>query len=95
MAQKKVGTEIWGVPWDPLGEAQITKKSKKWNPKTDEKSEGFKRASQSRFTPIWVGQKPEKEIKNNSEINLASESTDFRKGAYFICPADAGRGSRT
>ena len=35
---------ILGVPWDPFGKPKISKKSKKWSLKIDEKSEGFKRA---------------------------------------------------
>ena len=95
MAQKEVGNRILGVPWDPLGEPKITKKAKKWSPKIDEKSEGFKRASQSRFRPIWGGQKLQNEVKNDSEMTLESEKTDFCKSAYFIGPADAGRLSRS
>ena len=95
MAQKEVGTRILGVPWDPLGEPKITKKSKKWSPKFDEKSEGFKRASQRRFKPIWGGQKLQNEVKNDSEMSFGSENTEFWKNAYFIGPADVGRHSRS
>ena len=91
MPLKEVGTRILGVPWDPLGEPKITKKSKKWSPKMDEKSEGFKRASQSRFRPIWGGQKLQNEVKNDSEMIFESGKTDFCKSAYFVGPADAGR----
>ena len=93
MALKEVGSKILGVPWDPLGEAKITKKTKKWSPKIDEKSEGFKRASQSPFKPIWGGQKLQNEVKNDSEMTIESEKTDFCKSAYFIGPA--GRLSRS
>ena len=62
--------------------------------KTDEKSEGFQRASQSRFRPIWDGQKLQNEVKNISEMTFESDKTDFCKSAYFIGPADAGRLSR-
>ena len=95
MALKVVRYTFWGVPWAPLGEPKITKKSKKWSPKIDEKTEGFKRTSQSRFTPIWGGQKLQNEVKNESEMNLGNEKTDFCKGAYFIGPADAGRLSKS
>ena len=37
MDLKVVRYTFWGVPWDPLGEAKIIKKAKKWDPKTDEK----------------------------------------------------------
>ena len=95
MAQKEVRTRILGIPWDPLGEPKITKKSKKWSSKLNEKSEGFKRASQSRFRPIWGGQKLQNEVKNDSEMIFENEKTDFCKSAYFIGPADAGRLSRS
>ena len=95
MAQKEVGPKILGIPRDPLGKPKITKNSKKWSPKTDEKSEGFKTASQSRFRRIWGGQKLRIEVKNDSEMTLESEKTDFCKSAYFIGPADAGRLSRS
>ena len=95
MALKEVGTRILGVPWDPLGEQKITKKSKKWSPKINEKSEGFQRASQSRFRPIWDGQNFQNEVKNDSEMTLESEKTDFCKSAYFVGPANAGRLSRS
>ena len=91
MTQKECRTWILGVPWDPLGEPKISKKSKKCNLKFDEKSKGFKRDSQSRFTPIWGGQRLQNEVKNDSEMILESEKTDFCKSAYFIGPADAGR----
>ena len=83
---------ILGVPWDPFGKPKISKKSKKCRLKIDEKSEGFQRASQSRFRPIWGGQKLQNEVKNESEMNLGSEKTDFCKSAYFIAPADAAEG---
>ena len=95
MAQKEGRTRILGVPWDPLGKPKISKKSKTLNLKFDENSEGFKRASQSRFRPIWGSQKRENEVKNDSEMNLGSEKTGFCKSAYFISPADAGRLSRS
>ena len=95
MALKEVGTRILGVPWDPLGEPKITQKTKKWSPKIDEKSEGFKRASQSRFRPIWGGQKLQNEVKNDSEMIFESGKTDFCKSAYFVGPAETGRLSRS
>ena len=95
MALKVVRYTFWGVPWDPLGKPKITKKPKKWNPKIDEKTEGFKRASKSRFRPIWGGQNLQNEVKNEFEMTLESEKTDFCKSAYFIGPADAGRLSRS
>ena len=89
MALKEVGTRILGVPWDPLGEPKIIKKSKKLSPKIHEKSEEFKRASQNGFRPIWGGQKLQNEVKNESEMIFRSEKTDFCKNAYFVGPADA------
>ena len=94
MAQKEVGPGISGVPREPLGEPKITKKAKKNSPKIDEKSEGFKRASQTRFRPIWDGQKLQNEVKNDSKMTLESEKADFCKSAYFVGHADAGRLSR-
>ena len=85
MAQKEVGDRTVELPWDPLGEAppwgEITKKSKNLSSKFDEKSEEFKRASQSRFRPIWGGQKLQNEVKNDSEMTLGSEKTHFWKNA--------------
>ena len=72
----------------------FNKKQKKWSPKIDETSEGFKRASQSRFRPIWGGQELQNDVKNDYEIAFESEKTDFWKSAYFIGPVDAGRLSR-
>ena len=95
MAQKEVGPKILGVPRDPLGEPKIIKNAKKGSPKIDEKSTGFKRASQSRFRPIWGGQKLQNEGKNESEMIFGSEKTDFCKSAYFVGPANAGRLSRS
>ena len=94
-AQKEVGPKILGAPRDSLWGPKIIRKRKKWSPKIDEKSEGFKRASQSRFRAIWGGQKLQNEVKNDSEMSLGSEKTDFCKSAYFIGPADAGRLSRS
>ena len=91
MPLKEVGTRILGVPWDPLGESKIIKKSKKLTPKIDEKSEGFKRACQSRFRPIWGGQKLQNEVKNDSEMILENKKTDFCKSAYFIRPCRCGK----
>ena len=88
-------TEFWGSPGTPLGSQKSVKSEKKWSPKIYEKSEGFKRASQSRFRPIWGGQKLQNEVKNESEMIFESEKTDFCKSAYFVGPADAGRLSRS
>ena len=95
MTLKEVRSQHLGVPWESLGKPKIIKKAKKWSPKINEKSEGFKRASQSRFRPIWGGQKLQNEVKNDSKMSLESEKTDFCKSAYFISPADAGSLSRS
>ena len=95
MAQKEVGTRILGVLLEPFSDAKNTKKSKKWSAKIDEKSEGFKRASQSRLRPIWGGQKLQNEVRNDSEMTLESEKTDFCKSVYFIGPAEMGKLSRS
>ena len=95
MALKVVRTGILEVPWDPLEKPKINKKLRKLSPKIDEKSDRSKRASQSRFRPIWGGQKLQNEVKNDSKMTPGSERTDFWKSAYFIGPADAGRLSRS
>ena len=92
MGQKEGRPRILGIPWDPLGERKV---NKKWSQKIDKRSEGFKRASQSRFRPIWGGQNLQNEIKNDSEMLLENEKTNFCKSAYFIGPANAGRLSRS
>ena len=73
-------------PGFPLGTQKSSKTQKNEVQKNDQKSEWFKRASQSRFRRIWGAQRPQKASKNDSKMILGHEKCRFLEKCIFHRP---------